>query len=566
MAFIVKKEIGGKEYFYLRESRRENGKVKAVTLAYLGKTKKEAEIKKRKMENEAVAKKREELKTEGNRLRVMSADNVESVRTGIGIDELAAFCRRKGFVFPSAEVYGGFSGFWDYGHLGAELVRNIKSEWWNFHVRSREDVEGIDGAVITNPKVWDASGHIKNFVDYIVYDKKKMERFKIDAHEIAEYEGKKDFVVEGKFNPMFETSVGPGGKKGEGAYLRPETAQSIFVNFKNVFESARMRLPCGIAQIGKAFRNEIAPREFLFRTREFEQMELEYFIKPGQSCPFVDEIPDLEIAFYTAEMQASGKNARKMKIKEALSNGFLGEWHAYWLAKEFEWFVLLGVNPENFRARQHTEEEKSHYAVDTWDLEYKFPMGWRELQGFANRGSYDLKQHQESSGKSFEIFDEASGKKIMPEVVCEPSLGVGRAFIVFLLEAYEFDRKRENVVLHLSPKLAPYKASVMPIVSKGEIEEAAYELFRGLKEEFNVFYDKSGSIGRRYARQDEIGTPYCIAVDGDSLKDKSVTIRDRDSTKQIRVYIKDLAKVLRDLLADKVSFENAGKIVETRVK
>ncbi|OIO80900.1 glycine--tRNA ligase [Candidatus Pacearchaeota archaeon CG1_02_32_132] len=489
---------------------------------------------------------------------------VKTERTEIGIDELASFCKRKGFVYPSGEIYGGLAGFWDYGPLGVELAKNIKDSWWAFHVRNREDVEGVDGSIITNPKVWEASGHVENFVDYIVYDKKKKERFKVDAHEVKNYENKAEYEIEGKFNPMFETKVGPG--KGSESYLRPETAQSIFVNFRNVFDNARGKLPFGIAQIGKAFRNEIAPREFLFRSREFEQMEIEYFTKPGSKCPYMDELPDLEITFLTEGMQKENREGEKMKILDSWKKGMMIDWHAYWLAQEFSWFLLLGANPENFRARQHISEEKSHYAIDTWDLEYKFPMGWRELQGFANRGIYDLTQHQEKSGKSFEIFDEDSKSRLIPEVACEPSLGVGRAFIAFMLDAYEFDKKRENVVLHLSPKLAPYKAAVMPVISKGEIADAGYELYKELKEELNVFYDKSGSIGRRYSRQDEIGTPYCIAIDGQTIEDKTVTIRDRDSTRQIRVHIKDLIKILKDLLKDKVVFENAGKIVETRIK
>ncbi len=572
MAFIIKKNISGKTYYYLRESKRVDGKVRAVTLGYLGRTKKEAEDNKKRVEKEYRKKMIEKEKADGQ-LKIKKPESKkngmgeknENVKTEIGIDELAIFCKRKGFVYPSGEVYGGLSGFWDFGHLGVEVVKNIKDSWWNFHVRNREDIEGIDGSIITNPKVWEASGHVASFVDYIIFDKKKKERFKVDMHEVKNYEGKEEFVVEGKFNPMFETNVGPGKISNE-AYLRPETAQSIFVNFKNVFENARMKLPFGIAQIGKAFRNEIAPREFLFRSREFEQMEIEYFIKKGMKCPYVDEIPELEIAILTEEMQKSGKEAEKMNIVEALKKELMSDWHAYWLAQEFSWFILNGARSDNFRARQHVSEEKSHYAVDTWDLEYKFPMGWRELQGFANRGNYDLTQHQEKSGKSFEVFDEDSKERILPEVVCEPSLGVGRAFIVFMLDAYEHDKERDNVVLHLSPKIAPYKAAVMPVVSKGEIEEDAYELYKELKEEFNVFYDKSGSIGRRYSRQDEIGTPYCIAVDGQTIQDKTVTIRDRDSTRQIRVHIKDIIHVINDLLNDRVTFESAGKIVETRVK
>lgn len=566
--FVVKKKIGNNEYYYLRESRREKGKVKAVTVAYLGKTRKEAE---KKMKEFVMGSK--EVKKEKTEERIMAMPTGKEIekeigmKTGkseIGIDDLAGFCKRKGFVYPSAEVYGGLAGFWDYGHLGVELIKNIKDAWWAFHVRNREDIEGISGSIITNPKVWEASGHVANFVDYVIYDKKKKERFKVDAHEVKEYEGKAEYEIEGKFNPMFETNVGPSGKNP--AYLRPETAQSIFVNFKNVFENARMKLPFGIAQIGKAFRNEIAPREFLFRCREFEQMEIEYFIKHGMKCPYMDEVPDLEIAIYTEEMQKEKKDAEKMKIVDAWKKGMMSDWHAYWLGQEYSWFILLGADDSNFRARQHVSDEKSHYAVDTWDLEYKFPMGWRELQGFANRGDYDLKQHQEKSGKSFEIFDEETKERILAEVVCEPSLGVERAFMVFMLDAYEFDKERNNVVLHLSPKLAPYKAAVMPVISKGEIEEAAYELYKELKEELNVFYDKSGSIGRRYARQDESGTPYCIAVDGQTVEDKTVTIRERDSTKQIRVHIKEMIQVLKDLIGDKIAFENAGKLVETRVK
>lgn len=484
------------------------------------------------------------------------------------IDDLASFCKRKGFVYPSSEIYGGFSGFWDFGHLGTELTSNIKSEWWNFHVRQRDDIEGMDGSIITNPRVWKASGHLESFVDLAVVCKKCKNKSKIDKHEFGKAKCEKcggELESKGEFNPMFTTRVGAIKDDSVEAYLRPETAQSIFVNFKNVFENARAKLPFGIAQIGKAFRNEIAPREFLFRSREFEQMEIEYFIEKGMKCPYMDEIGKLDALFYTAEMQEKGKEPKMMKIIDACKKGIIMDWHAYWLSQELSWFIFLGANPENFRARQHTKDEKSHYAVDTWDLEYKFPMGWRELQGFANRGNFDLTQHQMESGKSLEILG-ITNKKLIPEVACEPSLGVGRAFLVFMLDAYEYDKKRDNIVLHLHPRLAPYKAAILPIVSKGEVADVAYEIFKDMKEEFNVLFDKSGSIGRRYSRNDEIGTPYCITVDQDSLKDMSVTIRDRDSTKQIRVKIGDLKKVVGDLVKDKVTFERAGKIVETRIK
>lgn len=489
----------------------------------------------------------------------------------ITIDELASFCKRKGFAYSSGELYGGLAGFWDFGPLGVEFVNNIKKSWWAYHVQQRDDVVGIDGSILTNPKVWEASGHVANFVDVAVVCKKCGNKTKIDKHELKFAKCDKcggEYANLGEFNPMFTTQVGPVVKDSIKSYLRPETAQSIFANFKLVYEHSRLRLPCGIAQIGKAFRNEIAPREFLFRSREFEQMELEYFIAPDMKCPYMDEIKDVEIAFYTEEMQKKEQKAKVIKIYDAWKKGIIKvDWHAYWLAKEFEWFLTLGVRPDKFRARQHTKDEKSHYAVDTWDLEYEFPMGWRELQGLANRGAYDLSQHQEHSKQSMAVLvDENSGKKVIPQVVCEPSLGVGRAFIVFMLEAYQHDSKRENTILHLSPQLAPYKAAVFPIVSKGGQLELAEKVYTDLAKEFSVIFDDSGSIGRRYARNDEMGTPYCIAIDEDSLKDKAVTVRNRDTTKQIRVKIDDLRDALRGLVFGELKFEKAGKAVETRVK
>lgn len=484
----------------------------------------------------------------------------------IGIDEMAVFCKREGFVYPSGEIYGGLAGFWDFGPLGVELKNNLKKEWWKYHVHMREDLVGIDGAIVTNPKVWEASGHVGHFVDVAVVNKKTKEKFKVDKHEVEKYENDSNFEIKGEFNPMFVTKVGAVKDEALDSYLRPETAQLIFADYKQIQENMRLKLPFGIAQVGKAFRNELSPREFLFRCREFEQMEIEYFIKSGMECPYMNEIGNVEINVYTEDMQKSEKEMQKMKIIDAWKKGLIKtDWHAYWLANEFQWFLLLGANPDKFRARQHNSEEKSHYAVDTWDLEYEFPMGWRELQGFANRGNFDLSQHQKHSKKSMEINDSDHGK-VLAEVVCEPSLGVERAFLVFMFDAYEYDKKRENVVLHLDPKLAPYKAAVFPMSNKGESFEVAREIYRNLLDEFNIVFDKSGSIGRRYSRQDEIGTPYCITVDEAGIKEKNVTIRDRDSTKQIRVEIANLKDVLRKLIKDEVSFENAGKIVETRVK
>lgn len=482
----------------------------------------------------------------------------------INIDELATFCKKKGFVYPSAEIYGGFAGFWDFGHLGVELINNLKKEWWKFNVHQREDMVGIDGSIITHPKVWEASGHVGSFSDVFVTCLKCKKPNKVDRHELKDAKcgfcgGELDKDNAKDFNLLFSTDVGADIPLK--AYLRGETAQLIFTNFKAVQDNARMKLPFGIAQIGKAFRNEIAPREFLFRTREFEQMEIEYFIGPKQKCPYVDEIGDLEIDILSEKMQDSKKKAKKMKIAEALKKKIIKrDWHAYWISKQFEWFILMGANPDKFRIRQHLSDEKSHYSSDTWDFEYDFPMGYRELEGFADRSTYDLTQHSKFSKKKLEMNDPEYGK-VLPEVVCEPSLGIGRAFIVFMLDAYEKDKKRDNVVLHLSPKLAPYKAAVFPLISKGETYEASYEVYKDLLEEFNVFFDKSGSIGRRYARQDEIGTPFCITVDPETLKDKKVTIRERDSTKQIRVEIKELRDLLRKLVNDDISFEDAGEPV-----
>ena len=482
----------------------------------------------------------------------------------IDIDELAAFCKRKGFVCPSGEIYGGLAGFWDFGPLGVEIINNLKREWWKFIVHQREDVVGIDGAIVTNPKVWEASGHVASFVDVAAACKKCGYKIKLDKHEVGKVKCPKckgELESKGEFNPMFTTEVGAIKGETTKAYLRPETAQLIFANFKPVFENSRAKLPFGIAQVGKAFRNEISPREFLFRTREFEQMELEYFIAKGMKCPYIDEIGDVKILIYSEEMQKKGSEPKLMKISEAFKKGIIKrDWHAYWMSEMFDWLVLMGAEPEKFRIRQHLSNERSHYSSDTWDLEYKFPMGWREVQGFADRGTYDLSQHQKHSKQSMEVQDSEHGK-VLPEVVCEPSLGVGRAFIVVMLDAYDYDKKRENVVLHLEPKIAPFKAAVFPLISKGEVYEEAHEIYKDLLEEFNVFFDKSGSIGRRYARQDEIGTPFCITIDEQSLKDKSATIRERDTTEQIRVKISDLKNVLRKLINDDDNFEDLGKIV-----
>ena len=475
---------------------------------------------------------------------------------------MAAFCKKKGFVYPSGEIYGGLSGFWDYGPLGSELKKNLKDSWWNFHVQNREDIVGIDGSIITNPKVWKASGHVDCFTDVYVVCKKCKKPNKLDKNEVGKVkcECGSDYDVKGDINMMFTTQVGP--VEGNSAYLRPETAQLIFSNFKLVAENSRLKLPFGIAQIGKAFRNEISPRDFLFRCGEFEQMEIEYFVHPKKTneCPFVKEILSHKIDIWSEELQKKNKEAVKMSMKEALDKKIIKtQWHAYWLAMEHNWFISLGAKASNFRIRQHVSDEKSHYALDTWDLEYKFPFGFKELQGMANRTDFDLKQHIKHSKKDLSLFDEEAKEKVVPHVVAEPSQGVDRAFLVFMFDAYEDDKKRGNVVLKLSPKLAPVKVGVFPLVNK--LKEDGRKVYDLLKEEFVCQFDSSGSVGKRYARSDEIGTPYCLTFDFDSLDDKSVTIRDRDSTKQVRVKIEEVKSVLRQLLSAEIKFEEAGKLI-----
>ncbi|MBI2564657.1 glycine--tRNA ligase [Candidatus Woesearchaeota archaeon] len=494
----------------------------------------------------------------------------------ITIEEIAAFCKRKGFVFPSAEIYNGLSGFFDYGPLGVELKNNIKNSWWKTHVHDRSDVVGIDGSVVNHKKIWEASGHVASFTDVLVECKKCHERYRADhlieeilkikteglhaedftklikQNKIVCYKCKSELSEAAPFNMMLQTYVGPKQTAENIAYLRPETAQVIFTNFKHVAETMRLKPPFGIAQIGRAFRNEIAPRNFLFRCREFEQMEIEYFIHPKQAkeCFYIKEVLTHSLFVYSAEMQQKNQKPKEMSIKEVLDKKIIAlPWHAYWLAKEHQWFISLGVNPKKFRIRQHLPDEKSHYATDTWDLEYEFPFGFKELTGIANRGDYDLKQHMKYSGKDLMLFDEETKEKYIPHVVAEPSQGVDRAFLVVLFDAYMYDKKRENVVLNLHPALAPIKAGVFPLLSnKPELLQKAKEIYEDLRTCYTVQYDQSGSIGKRYARMDEIGTPYCITVDFDSLKKDSATIRDCNTTDQKRVKISDLRQTLFELI------------------
>ena len=505
------------------------------------------------------------------------------------IDEMATFCKRKGFVYPNSEIYGGIAGFYDFGHLGVELKNNIKREWWKTFVQQRDDVVGIDGSIITNPLVWKASGHIDGFTDVLVDCKKCGSRFRSDtliedklkistagmplddiAKRLAENKIKcpkcgSDLGEPKKFNLMFSTNVGPVQTSSSIAFLRPETAQLIFANFRLVQENARLKLPFGIAQIGKAFRNEISPREFLFRMREFEQMEIEYFVNPEKQdeCPCINDMIDYELNVFSADMQNQNKKMQKMPIKECLDKKIIKtKWHAYWLASMHKWFVELGADAEHFRIRQHVKDELSHYALDTWDLEYEFPFGWKELQGLSNRTDFDLKQHIEHSKTDLSIFDEETKKKIIPHVICEPSQGVERAFLVFMFNAYHYDKSRENVVLKLNPNLAPIKIGVFPLVSnKKELVEKAREIHNELKKCWTCTFDVSGSIGRRYARADETGIYAAITVDFESFEDESATIRSRDTTEQIRVKIKDLKEVISKFL-DGEKLSKLGKVVE----
>lgn len=591
--FIVKKKLKSGEYYYLRETKREKDKVISRDIAYLGKNRKEAESKMKeivsklenknkggiqKIKNVKLSKvimdnkdkiEKQEKKPEEKKLTI--DDRAKSVQS---IDELTSFCKRKGFVYPSGEIYGSVAGFWDFGNLGVELKNNIKKQWWNFHVQQREDMAGIDGSIITNPKIWEASGHVASFSDVSVRCRKCKKYNKVDKQELETAkcgfcQGELDKKSAKDINLMFKTQIGPVEEESLLGYLRPETAQLIFADFKLVQENSRLKLPFGIAQIGKAFRNEISPRDFIFRCREFEQMEIEYFIHPEKKkeCPYFKELENFELNIYSEEMQKKGKPSEKMKIKDAIKKGIIKlQWHAYWLALETKWFIELGAKPSKFRIRQHLSEERSHYATDTWDLQYEFPFGWQELEGIADRGQFDLSQHEKFSGKDMKLFDEETKKRVLPVVVAEPSLGVERAFLVFLLDAYNFDEKRNNIVLKLNPKLAPIKAAIFPIVKIDEkLVKMAREVFADLSKEWNVIYDDSGSVGRRYSRNDEAGTPFCITFDELSLKQKDCTIRDRDTTKQIRVKIENLREVIRKLINQELEFEKAGKLVETRV-
>jgi len=426
-------------------------------------------------------------------------------------ETLVNLCKRRGFIFPSAEIYGGFRSTYDYGPLGALMLRNIREAWFRAMVQERDDVVLIDAAVLTSPKVWEASGHLATFTDPLVDCRNCNERWRAD--QIGDHCpncGSSDLTEARPFNLMFKTFVGPVEESASVAYLRPETAQGMFVNFLNVLQTTRRRPPFGIAQIGRSFRNEITPGNFVFRTREFEQMEMEYFVPPAESS----------------------------------------KWFEYWCGERLAWYRTYGIPDSLLRLRPHSADELSHYSTGTADIEFFFPWGWGELEGIANRTDFDLRAHSEHSGTKLEYFDQASGEHYMPHTV-EPAVGLTRAMMCFLLAAYDEDvvAGERRVVMRLHARLAPYQAAVLPLSKKDTLVPLAREVLGLLQRRFVCEYDETQAIGRRYRRQDEIGTPFCVTVDFDSLTDHAVTVRERDSTSQVRLDIDAVAEYISQQLS-----------------
>ena len=495
------------------------------------------------------------------------------------IEELASFCKRKGIIFPAAEIYGGLSGFFDVAPFGVEIQNNIKNIYRKELIYKREDMVEQDGSIITNPKVWKASGHLDGFGDLILTTKKTRTKLRADhfiedqlkistdgmkAKEIQALISKHNLKYKGEefeeikdFNLLFPVKIGADESKDSIAYLRGETCQSIFPNFKLITDICRKKLPYGIMQIGKAFRNEIAPRDFLFRCREFEQLEIEYFFNPKEKFDLLTK-DHLNTKFQFLSAETQEKNSNKMEeitIKDLIKSKAMNEIHGYWMATMLKLAQKeMGLNYKNLRVRQHVKTELSHYSAGTFDIDYKYPHGFKEMLGMANRTNFDLKQHQEHSKSKLEYLDEATGEKFLPHVI-EPSFGIGRHLIAVLLEAYTDDKKRGNIVLKLPKKLAPIKASVFPLINKPEFQKIAKEIHANLIENDIIStFDKSGSIGKRYARADEIGTPYCITIDHDTLETGIATIRDRDTTDQIKIHKDKLSETIRDLINDKIEF------------
>ena len=448
------------------------------------------------------------------------------------MDEIVALSKRRGFVFQSSEIYGGLGSTYDYGHYGVLLRNNVKDEWWRSMLRDRDDIVALDSAILQHPRVWEASGHLEGFTDPLVQCLGECKRrWREDdlreqqlGHEHAEGEIRcpvcgGELSEPRRFNLMFRTHMGPVEQAGSEVYLRPETAQGIFINFKNVLQFSRKKPPFGIAQVGKSFRNEITPGNFIFRTREFEQMEMEFFVPPADAP----------------------------------------EWHQRWMEARLAWYTELGIRPDHLRLREHGPEELSHYSTATSDVEYLFPMGWSELEGIANRGDFDLTQHAKFSGEKLEYFDQASGERYVPYVI-EPAAGVDRTMLAFIVDAYDVEEVegRKRTVLRLHPRLAPVKAAVLPLVSRDGMPERAREVFDAVRARVPAEYDEGGSIGRRYRRQDEIGTPWGITIDGQTLEDGTVTLRDRDSLEQTRVPADELPDELETRLQGSWSSPKVG--------
>jgi glycyl-tRNA synthetase len=429
------------------------------------------------------------------------------------MEKIVNLSKRRGFVFPSAEIYGGFRSTYDYGPIGVLLLRNVKDAWWRSMVQLRDDVVGLDAAILSPPAVWEASGHLANFTDPLVDCRNCKERFrldKLDDPDVCPNCGAEGSFTEARqFNLMFKTHAGPIADAGAEVYLRPETAQGMFVNFANVLQASRKKPPFGIAQVGKSFRNEITPGNFVFRTREFEQMELEFFVPPDEAA----------------------------------------HWYEYWCRERYRWYVELGIPEDELRLRAHEADELSHYSSGTSDVEFLFPWGWDELEGIANRGDYDLTQHATHSGEKLDYFDQASGERYVPHVI-EPAAGATRTMMAFLLASYDEEEVRGEVrtVLRLHHRLAPYKVAVLPLSKKETLTPVAREVLGLLQPHFMCDYDETQAIGRRYRRQDELGTPYCVTVDFESLDDRAVTVRELDSMAQDRVPIEDVVGYLRDRL------------------
>jgi len=430
----------------------------------------------------------------------------------VTMDTLVSLCKRRGFIFPSSEIYGGLSSAWDYGPLGVELKNSIRDFWWKEMTQLQDNIVGIDASILMHPRVWEASGHVENFTDPLVDCRKCKQRFREDQIPVENSQKKicpecgGELTDPRQFNLMFKTHIGPVEDDGSVVYLRPETAQGIYVNFKNVLQSGRVKIPFGIAQVGKAFRNEITTKNFIFRTCEFEQMEMQFFIHPSE-----DE-----------------------------------KWFSFWKQKRWEYYLKLGIREEKLRFHQHGSDELAHYAKDAYDIQYEFPFGWKELEGIHNRTDYDLRRHTEFSGKDLNYLEDTTNTRFVPYVI-ETSAGLTRTVLTVLADAYDEETVAEGdtrVVLRLHPSLAPIKVGVFPLVKKDGLDEIARKIERELREDYSTFYDQGGAIGRRYRRQDEIGTPFCITVDYQTKEDETVTLRFRDSMEQVRLPVSSLASRL----------------------